>query len=99
FLKGLTEFCGLDKACPMNSGAEAVETCIKLARKWGYTKKGIEKDKAEIIVCQDNFHGRTSTIVGFSTESVYKDLFGPYGPGFKVVPFGDVEALKAAITP
>lgn len=99
FLKGLTEFAGLDKACPMNSGAEAVETCIKLARKWGYTKKGVPLDQAEIIVCQDNFHGRTTTIVGFSTEETYKKLFGPYGPGFKVVPFGDIEALKAAITP
>lgn len=99
FLKGLCEFAGLDKACPMNSGAEAIETCIKLARKWGYTKKGVPLDQAEIIVCSDNFHGRTTTIVGFSTEETYKKLFGPYGPGFKVVPFGDIDALKAAITP
>lgn len=100
FLKGLCEFTGLDQACPMNSGAEAIETCIKLARKWGYTKKGVEKDKAEIIVCSDNFHGRTTTIVGFSTEDKYKELFGPYAPGaFKVVPFGDADALEAAITP
>lgn len=99
FMKGLAQFCDLDRVCPMNSGAEAVETCIKLARKWGYTVKGVEKGKAEIIVCSDNFHGRTTTIVGFSTEEAYKDFFGPYTPGFKVVPFGDIEALKAAITP
>lgn len=99
FMKGLAEFCDLDRVCPMNSGAEAVETCIKLARKWGYTVKGVEKGKAEIIVCSDNFHGRTTTIVGFSTEEAYKEFFGPYTPGFKVVPFGDIEALKAAITP
>lgn len=99
FLKGLCEFAELERACPMNTGAEAIETCIKLARKWGYTKKGVEKDKAEIIVFKDNFHGRTTTIVGFSSEPGYREFFGPYGPGFKVIPFGDIEALKAAITP
>ena len=80
FLKGLCEFSGLDKACPMNSGAEAVETCIKLARKWGYTKKNVPLDKAEIIVCSDNFHGRTTTIVGFSTEDTYKKALRPLRP-------------------
>ncbi|MBX3097170.1 MAG: ornithine--oxo-acid transaminase [Fimbriimonadaceae bacterium] len=99
FLKGLAEYTGLDMVCPMNSGAEAVETCLKLARKWGYTKKGIEIGKAEIIVCSDNFHGRTTTIVGFNSEVQYNKFFGPYGPGFVVVPFGDLEAVKAAITP
>jgi ornithine--oxo-acid transaminase len=83
---------------PMNSGAEAVETAIKAARKWGYKVKGIAKDKAEIIVCGDNFHGRTTTIVGFSTEESYKDGFGPFTPGFKVIPFGDAKALEKAIT-
>lgn len=99
FLNGLCEYAGLDRACPMNTGAEAIETCIKLARKWAYTVKGVPKDQAEIIVCENNFHGRTTTIVGFSTEEDYKQFFGPYTPGFKVVPFGDIEALKAAITP
>jgi ornithine--oxo-acid transaminase len=99
FFKGITEFCGLDKVCPMNTGAEAIETAIKLARKWGYTRKGVADGQAEIIVFQDNFHGRTTTIVGFSTEEGYKANFGPFTPGFKVVPFGDIEALKAAITP
>lgn len=99
FLKGLAEFCGLDRVCPMNTGAEAIETCIKLARKWGYTVKGVAKDQAEIIVFQDNFHGRTTTIVGFSSEPGYKENFGPFTPGFKIIPFGDLAALKAAITP
>ena len=89
----------MDMACPMNTGAEAVETAIKLARKWGYTVKGIEKDKAEILVGAENFHGRTTTIVGFSTEDQYKEGFGPFTPGFTVVPFGDLEALRSAITP
>jgi ornithine--oxo-acid transaminase len=83
----------------MNTGAEAVETAIKAARKWGYKVKGIPADQAEIIVCADNFHGRTTTIVGFSTEPQYRDGFGPFTPGFKVVPFGDAAALAAAITP
>lgn len=99
FLKGLAEYTGLDRVCPMNTGAEAVETCIKLARKWGYTVKGVERNKAEIIVFSDNFHGRTTTIVGFSTEEDYKEFFGPYTPGFVVVPFGDIDAVRTAITP
>jgi ornithine--oxo-acid transaminase len=84
---------------PMNSGAEAVETCIKAVRKWGYQVKGIPPGKAEIIVCENNFHGRTITIVGFSTEEQYRDGFEPFTPGFKVIPFGDTRALEAAITP
>ena len=99
FCKALADYCELDIVCPMNSGAEAVETCIKLARKWAYTVKGVPNDKAEIIVFQDNFHGRTTTIVGFSTEPQYKAGFGPFTPGFVVVPYGDIEAVKAAITP
>ncbi|MBX3110622.1 MAG: ornithine--oxo-acid transaminase [Fimbriimonadaceae bacterium] len=99
FLHAVAEFCELDMVCPMNSGAEAIETCIKLIRKWAYTVKGVPDDQAEIIVFQDNFHGRTTTIVGFSTEEGYKRHFGPFTPGFKVVPFGDIDALKAAITP
>jgi ornithine--oxo-acid transaminase len=83
----------------MNTGAEAVETAIKAARKWGYQVKGVAEDKAEIIVCENNFHGRTTTIVGFSSEDQYRRGFGPYGPGFKMIPYSDVEALKAAITP
>jgi len=97
--KELAELSGMEMALPMNSGAEAVETAIKMARKWGYKVKGIPKDQAEIIVCKDNFHGRTTTIVGFSTEEQYKDGFGPFTPGFKVIPFGDADALEAAITP
>ncbi len=99
FLMGLAQYCDLDMVCPMNTGAEAVETCIKLARKWGYTVKGIPDNQAEIIVCADNFHGRTTTIVGFSTEEGYKKGFGPFTPGFKIIPFGDIEALRNAITP
>lgn len=99
FLKEVCEFTGMDMVCPMNTGAEAVETAIKLARKWAYTVKGVEKDKAEIITAQDNFHGRTTTIIGFSTEEQYKEHFGPFTPGFLTVPFGDLEALEAAITP
>jgi ornithine--oxo-acid transaminase len=99
FLKKLCEYTGMDRACPMNTGAEAVETAIKLARKWAYTKKGVEPDKAEIITAEDNFHGRTITIVGFSTEAQYKQDFGPFTPGFKTVPFGNLDAIEAAITP
>jgi ornithine--oxo-acid transaminase len=98
FCKQLSEVTGFERVLPMNSGAEAVETAIKAARKWGYDVKGIKKDKAEIIVCGDNFHGRTTTIVGFSTEASYKEGFGPFTPGFKAVPFGDYKALEAAIT-
>ncbi len=98
FMKGLAEYCDLDMVCPMNTGAEAIETCIKLARKWAYTVKGIPDNQAEIIVCEDNFHGRTTTIVGFSSEPGYKEHFGPFTPGFKIIPFGDASALEAAIT-
>jgi ornithine--oxo-acid transaminase len=99
FLKKLCEVTGFDKALPMNTGAEAVETAIKTARKWGYLKKKVEEDKAEIIVCENNFHGRTITIISFSTEPQYRFGFGPFTPGFKVIPFGDAEALEKAITP
>ncbi len=95
----LHQLTGFDMTLPMNSGAEAVETAIKAARKWGYKVKGISDGKAEIIVCANNFHGRTTTIVGFSTDEQYRDGFGPFTPGFKIVPFGDATALAAAITP
>lgn len=98
FLRQLCELTGYTKALPMNTGAEAVETAIKAARRWGYRVKGIPKDKAEIIVCHNNFHGRTTTIVSFSTEDAYRDGFGPLTPGFVSIPYGDVEALKSAIT-
>ena len=99
FCQEVSELTGYPKVLPMNSGAEAVETAIKAARKWGEKVKGIPQGKGEIIVCADNFHGRTTTIVGFSTEDQYRDGFGPFTPGFKVVPFGDAEALAAAMTP
>jgi ornithine--oxo-acid transaminase len=97
--KLLHDLTGYDMSLPMNSGAEAVETAIKAARKWGYTVKGIPAGKAEIIVCADNFHGRTVTIVSFSTDDQYRDGFGPMTPGFSVIPFGDAAALESAITP
>lgn len=96
------ELCGLTrshKVLPMNSGAEAVETAIKSVRKWGYEVKGVEQDKAEIIVCENNFHGRTLGIVGFSTDSNARGSFGPFAPGFTIIPFGDANALEQAITP
>jgi ornithine--oxo-acid transaminase len=99
FFEIVTKVCGMEMALPMNTGAEAVETAIKTARKWGYVKKGVELDKAEIIVCSDNFHGRTVSIVSFSTEDEYKKYFGPFTPGFKVIPYGDAKALENAITP
>ncbi|MFW6097537.1 MAG: ornithine--oxo-acid transaminase [Chloroflexota bacterium] len=99
FLKELCELTGYEKALPMNSGAEGVETAIKAARKWGYKVKGVAKDQAEIIVCEGNFHGRTTTIVGFSSEAQYRADFGPFTPGFVMIPYGDTEALEAAITP
>lgn len=99
FLKQLCELTGYEMALPMNTGAEAVETAIKAARKWGYQVKGVPQDQAEIIVCANNFHGRTTTIVGFSTEPQYKAGFGPFTPGFKVIPYGDAAALAQAITP
>jgi ornithine--oxo-acid transaminase len=97
--KELHDLTGFDMALPMNSGAEAVETAVKTARKWGYKVKGIPDGKAEIIVCANNFHGRTVTIVSFSTDEQYRDGFAPFTAGFKVVPFGDVKALENAITP
>lgn len=97
FFKELCELTGFEMALPMNTGAEAVETAIKTARKWGYKVKGIEADKAEIIVCANNFHGRTVTAISFSTEAQYKDGFGPLTPGFKVIPYGDIDALRSAI--
>jgi ornithine--oxo-acid transaminase len=96
--KELHDLTGYDMALPMNSGAEAVETAVKVARKWGYTAKGIPENMAEIIVCANNFHGRTVTAISFSTESQYRRGFGPFTPGFKVIPFGDVQALRSAIT-
>ena len=99
FCKELCDLTGYEMVLPMNSGAEAVETAVKTARKWGYKKKGITKDKAEIIVCNDNFHGRTTTIISFSTEPQYREDFGPFTPGFVFVPYGDAEALRKAITP
>jgi ornithine--oxo-acid transaminase len=99
FYSELHELTGFDMALPMNSGAEAVETAVKTARKWGYKVKGIPEGKAEIIVCANNFHGRTVTIVSFSTDEQYRDGFGPFTPGFKVIPFGDIEALRQAINP
>jgi ornithine--oxo-acid transaminase len=96
--KQLHDLTGFDMALPMNSGAEAVETAVKTARKWGYKIKGIPEGKAEIIVCANNFHGRTVTIVSFSTDEQYRDGFGPFTSGFKVVPFGDVQGLRQAIT-
>jgi len=98
FLHKLCEIAGYDKALPMNTGAEAVETAIKAARKWGYLKKGVEENKAEIIVCENNFHGRTTTIISFSTEPQYKFGFGPFTPGFKIISYNDPEALEKAIT-
>lgn len=97
FCRELAELCDMEMVLPMNTGAEAVETAIKAARRYGYEVKGIEQDKAEIIVCQDNFHGRTTTIVGFSSEKDYKAGFGPFTPGFVTVPYGDIDALRAAI--
>lgn len=99
FLAELCRRTGLDLALPMNTGAEAVETAIKAARRWGHKVKGVPQDRAEIIVCEGNFHGRTTTIVGFSSEPDYRDGFGPFAPGFRAVPFGDLEAMRRAIGP
>ena len=97
--RDLHEITGFEMALPMNSGVEAVETALKAARKWGETVKGVAAGRGEIIVCGNNFHGRTISVVGFSSEQQYKTGFGPFAPGFKTVPFGDLEALRAAITP
>jgi ornithine--oxo-acid transaminase len=99
FYKELCELTRSHKVLPMNSGAEAVETVIKAVRKWGYQVKGVADNEAEIIVCRNNFHGRTITIVGFSTDEGSRKGFGPFTPGFEVIPFGDLKALEAAITP
>src|SRR5262245_24454307 len=99
FLQELCARTGLDAALPMNTGAEAVETAIKAARRWGYRVKGVRKDRATIIVADGNFHGRTTTIVGFSSEAAYRDGFGPFAPGFRAVAFGDLAAVERAITP
>ncbi len=99
FYKELAELSGFEMSLPMNSGAEAVSTALKLARKWAYVVKGVPRHQAEIIVFNNNFHGRTITIVSFSSEPAYRDDFGPFTPGFKLVPYGDLEAVKQAITP
>ena len=99
FYQQVCELTGYEMVLPMNTGAEAVETAIKAARKWGYEIKGVPEGQAEIIACEGNFSGRTVTIVSFSTEPQYREGFGPFTPGFKVVPFGDAQALEAAITP
>ena len=99
FCRELAALCGMEMVLPMNTGAEAVETAIKAARRWGYTHKGTVPDRAEVIVCENNFHGRTTTITGFSSDDYYRDGFGPFTPGFVTVPFGEIAALEAAITP
>jgi ornithine--oxo-acid transaminase len=99
FLAELCALTGLDAALPMNTGAEAVETAIKAARRWGHRVKGIPPNRAEIIVAEGNFHGRTTTIVGFSSEADYRDGFGPFAPGFRAARFGDLAAFERAITP
>jgi ornithine--oxo-acid transaminase len=99
FCRGLADLCGKELVLPMNTGAEAVETAIKVARKWGYRVKGVADERAEIIVAADNFHGRTTTIVSFSTDPDARADFGPYTPGFVVVPYGDLAAVRAAINP
>ncbi len=97
--KEMCDLTGFQMVLPMNSGTEAVETAVKAARMWGYKKKGIPEDQAEIIVCSNNFHGRTITIISFSTEPLYRNNFGPFTPGFRVVPFGSERDLEEAITP
>lgn len=97
FCKKLADFCGMEMVLPMNSGAEAVETAIKTARKWGYDVKGVSPNKAEIICCENNFHGRTTTIVGFSTDPVANTGFGPFAPGFKIAPFGSLSEIEALV--
>ncbi len=99
FVHDLCDLSGYERALPMNAGAEAVETALKAVRRWGYRVKGIPADKARIIVCSDNFHGRTTTIVSFSSDPHYRADFGPFTPGFVIIPFGDVDALEEAITP
>ncbi|MBB2745696.1 UNVERIFIED_ORG: ornithine--oxo-acid transaminase [Microbispora rosea subsp. rosea] len=97
FVTGLSELCGKDMVLPMNTGAEAVETAVKVARKWGYDVKGVAPDQANIVVMEDNFHGRTTTIVGFSTDPESREGFGPFSPGFRIVKYGSAEAVREAI--
>jgi ornithine--oxo-acid transaminase len=97
FCKALAELCGMDAVLLMNTGAEAVETAVKTARKWGYEIKGVAPDRAKIIACHNNFHGRTVTLVSFSTDPLAHDNYGPYTPGFELIPFGDADALRQAI--
>ena len=97
FCRELAELCGMEAVLPMNTGAEAVETAIKTARRWGYRMKGVPAEKAKIICCRDNFHGRTMTIISFSTDPQCRDDFGPFTPGFEVIPYGDSDALSSAI--
>ena len=99
FYRELCELTGFARALPMNTGAEAVETAVKAARKWAYTKKGVPDGQAEILVFSNNFHGRTTTIVGFSTEEQYRRGFGPFTPGFRILPYGDADAVARSITP
>jgi len=99
FCEALARICRMEMVLPMNTGGEAVESAIKAVRRWGYTFKRIPRDQAEIVVCENNFHGRTTTITGFSSEPLYRDGFSPFTPGFVSVPFGDIDALEAAITP
>src|SRR5262249_13343366 len=98
FYEQIAELTGSHKILPMNSGAEAVESAIKAVRKWGYEVKGVPDGQAEIIVCADNFHGRTLGIIGFSTNTAAREHFGPVAPGFRIIPFGDAKALEEAIT-
>ncbi len=98
FCEELAQLCGMEMVLPMNTGAEAVETAIKTARRWGYREKGIPEGQATIIAFENNFHGRTTTIVGFSSEPSYREGFGPFAPGFVLVPFGDIDAVRAAMT-
>ncbi|HEX6869799.1 MAG TPA: ornithine--oxo-acid transaminase [Micromonosporaceae bacterium] len=97
FCRGLAELCGMEMVLPMNTGAEAVETAIKVARKWGYKVKGVPDGQATIVVAADNFHGRTTTIISFSTDPDARADYGPYTPGFRIVPYGDLDAMRAAI--
>ena len=99
FYQSVSDLTGFPRVLPMNTGAEAVEAAVKLARKWAYTVKGVPNDQAEILVFSDNFHGRTTTIVGFSSEMQYRQGFGPFAPGFKILPYGDLDALKGAMNP
>ena len=95
--KFATEYFGFDKLLPMNTGAEAVETAIKIARKWAYEKKGVKETEAQIIVCENNFHGRTTTIISFSNDEDARKNFGPYTPGFLKIPYNDIEALEETL--